>query len=312
MGLEGDLRRCYYLGPAGTFTEIAARRLYGQTAELVPSQDIGTVIANVEQEASSVGVVPIENSVHGEVTATLDRLAFGSDRVSVVAETSVPVTFVAYATPEGSRAMDFVAAMSHPHALAQCSRYIAAHGLTRQESSSTAAACRFVAEEQRHDLVALAAPGAGQEFGLVPIAEQIEDFEGAATRFLGIGHELPPAAQHNRTMLLVVPQDNRPGALLEILKAFGDRDINMSSLHARPLRSELGTYCFLFVVDLHLSKIALRSALHDLVAGGNALKILGSFPVSNSERPQVLYQAIPGLITKTSELASKIAHPEAI
>lgn len=298
---------CYFLGPSGTFTELAAQQVLPEARSFKPVKDIAAVIASVEAAPTSVGVVPVENSIHGEVTATLDLLAFGDHSVLVVGETSVPVTFVAYATAEGSQDKKFTAALSHPHALAQCSRFIADWYLTKEETNSTADACRVVAQDERHDALAIAAPGAGEKYGLTAVHSEIEDHLGALTRFLALGKRPAPPGEHNRTMLLVVPRENRPGALLQSLRAFGERDINVSSLYARPLRSELGTYGFLITLDTHLAEASLRAALHEILSAGHSLRVIGSFPSDHGLRPQAPYRLITGLVNREADLTQLIA-----
>lgn len=297
---------CYYLGPSGTFTEAAARQMVPSALSFEPEKDIPAVLASVEANSGSVGVVPVENSVHGEVTTTLDLLAFGDHSLVVVGETSVPVTFVAYATNRGAKDQNYTSALSHPHALAQCAQFVNARALSKVETNSTADACRIVAQDALDEALAIAAPGAGEQFGLTAVAHEIEDNSGASTRFFALAQSPGRPGTNNRTMLMMVPRENRPGALLGSLKAFSERNLNISSLYARPLRSELGTYGFLITVDAHLSDPTLRSALHEILIGGNSLRIIGSFPSDSNLRPQAPFRSIVGLVERETDLAEAI------
>jgi prephenate dehydratase/chorismate mutase/prephenate dehydratase len=213
--------------------------------------------------------------VHGTVLPTLDHLVFVQDGVLVREEVVVPVTFELFGAGDGS---DARVVLSHPHALAQCRTAIAARGLIPEETSSTAEACRLVATTRR-DALAIAAPHAGAQYGLRTIATAVEDRDGGSTRFYVLGRELPAMAAGAtfRTSFVLTPGRDRPGILLEMLRPFAERGVNLSSLMSRPLRSGLGLYCFIIVVDAHISSPELGAALSELLDHGARIKNLGSY-----------------------------------
>ncbi len=268
-----------YLGPEGTFAQAAAeaaRTVPG--AQLVPAADVDAVINGVERGRYDYGVVPIENSVHGTVLPTLDHLVFVQDGVLVREEVIVPVTFVLFG---GDGAAGATVVLSHPHALAQCRASIAARGLSTEETSSTAEACRLVATARR-DALCIAAPHAGAHYGLGTVATAVEDRDGGSTRFYVLGRKLAStsgwgAGELFRTGLVLTPGRDRPGILLEMLRPFAERGVNLSSLMSRPLRSGLGLYCFILVVDAHSSSPELGAALSELLDRGIRVKNLGSY-----------------------------------
>jgi prephenate dehydratase len=270
-----------YLGPEGTFAQAAALQIRTTSAEqLEPAVDVETIADGVERGTFEFGVVPIENSVHGFVLPTLDHLLFVNERVLVREEVVLDVTFTLWrnaAAPSGAASV----VLSHPHALAQCRRAIVARGLRTEETPSTADACRLVAQE-RTDALCIAGPLAGDRYGLVAEAVGVEDRTGGRTRFYLLATRLAPAPSPAavtdfRTALVLTPVRDRPGILLEMLRPFAERGVNMSSLMSRPLRSALGIYCFFVIVDTHIDDPRLAAAVSDLLDAGVRVKNLGSY-----------------------------------
>ncbi len=281
--MTGTLATLAFLGPEGTFAQAAAdaaRTVAG--ARAVAGGDVESIIRGVEDASFDFGVVPIENSVHGTVLPTLDYLVFVQDGVLVREEVVIDVSFNLFGTDDGNATTDDGQArsvLSHPHALAQCRAAINAHHLIPEETSSTAEACRLVSSTRR-DALCIAGPHAGAQYGLRTIASGIEDRDGGSTRFYVIGRTLASPAGGSdqfRTGLVLTPGRDRPGILLEMLRPFAERGVNLSSLMSRPLRSGLGLYCFVVVVDAHSSSPELGAALSELLDQGVRIKNLGSY-----------------------------------
>ncbi len=268
-----------YLGPEGTFAEAAARQVRTvAVGALEPVSDVETIADGVERGIYPYGVVPIENSVHGYVLPTLDHLLFVNERVLVREEVVLDVSFTLWRNAAAVPGTATVV-LSHPHALAQCRRAIAARGLRQEDAPSTADACRLVAHE-RSDALCIASPHAGAQYGLVAEAEGVEDRTGGRTRFYLLASRLaatPDTATDFRTALVLTPVRDRPGLLLEMLRPFAERGVNLSSLMSRPLRSGLGLYCFFVIVDTHIDDTRLAAALSDLLDAGVRIKNLGSY-----------------------------------
>jgi prephenate dehydratase len=266
-----------FLGPEGTFAHAAAAaaRTVGEV-DSRPFTDVESIADGVESGALRFGVVPIENSVHGYVLPTLDQLVFVNRGVLVREEVVLEVGFSLFGRSSGST--DAAVVLSHPHALAQCRRLIAARGLRTEETASTAEACRIVAEE-RPEALCIAAPHAGALYGLTEVAAGVQDRAGGRTRFYVLAQSLAPERSDAtfHTALVLTPVRDRPGILLEMLRPFAERGVNLSSLMSRPLRSSLGLYCFWVVVDVPISDKRLRAALSELLDGGVRVKNLGSY-----------------------------------
>ncbi len=284
-----------FLGPEGTFASLAVRRVHlVPHVDPIPLPGVVEVIDAVESGQYAYGLVPLDNSVEGVVTPTLDRLVFHTRHVLGVEEVVVPVTFTAFAAPAHRQHPGPWTVTSHPHALAQCQRFVAAQGAPALPASSTAAACAAVAAADsaagsnegpnQPPLLALAAPEAGACHHLVPVASQVEDHPGAATRFLLLARGVAPAdGQPCNTLLVVTPPDDHVGVLMELLTVVAHHELNLASLVVRPLKRHLDRFTFVLTVQGHIAQPALRACVLQLLADGHAVKLLGSYRLDPSD-----------------------------
>ena len=267
-----------YLGPEASFAHQAIDlvRSVPADAETVPRRTVVSVVEAVEDGDCQYGVVPFENSVEGQVNLTVDVLVHDADRIQVCEEVVLPVTFGVYRRPDDRTKLLSVA--SHPVGLAQCRRWVHEAGVPARETSSTSEACRLVAEGDEIGLAAVASPAAAERWGLVPIAEGVEDFPGAETRFVVIGTSAAGATGADRTMFVLVPPHDRAGVLLRALEHLSGRGLNLSAIASRPLRVRLGEYCFVLVVDAHADDEPVVAAFAALRDDGYSIKVLGAYP----------------------------------
>ncbi len=266
-----------YLGPEASFAHQAldlVRSVPGEI-ESVPRRTVVSVVEAVEDGACDFGVVPFENSVEGQVNLTVDVLVHDADRIQVCEEVVLPVTFGVYRRPDDRTKLLSVA--SHPVGLAQCRRWVHEAGVPARETSSTSEACRLVAEGDEIGLAAIASPAAADRWGLEPIAEGVDDFPGAETRFVVIGRHAAAATGRDRTMFVLVPPNDQAGVLLHALEHLSGRGLNLSAIASRPLRVRLGEYCFVLVVDAHVEDHPVADAFEALRADGYAIKVLGAY-----------------------------------
>ena len=134
-----------FLGPAGTFTEMALRQVAPVNVELDPCPDVPTALDHLRERTVEAAVVPIENSVEGGVNATLDNLVASTPLV-IAAEMAVPIAFVLAGRP-GTRLEDVHAISTHPHAWAQCRGWVHHNlpGAVYVAGTSTSAPARALA-----------------------------------------------------------------------------------------------------------------------------------------------------------------------
>ncbi len=275
-----------YLGPEGTFTETAARMLTGaeDPSELLACADIVDVFRAVEDGRAVRGVVPIENTLEGSVTATLDALAFDTDLL-IHGELELAVNLVA-AAPPGTELATVTAVYSHPVPLSGSRRWLSANtpDAERVAVTSTARAAAQVAELGPGHL-AIVNPLAAERYGLEILSREVADRAANSTRFVVIGHHLPAPTGWDKTSLVVFIEANRPGALLKLLEIFAERDLNLTKIESRPTKAELGEYCFFLDVEGHLADERVGDAVAAAKRTHRDVKILGSYRRTGARQP---------------------------
>ncbi len=280
--------RYAYLGPEGTFTEAALRALdvAGQ-AEPVPCPTIQAALDSVRTGSAERAVVPIESSVDGVVTATLDELAAGDDLV-ICAELQLPIAFALLARP-GVELADVKTVGSHPQAQPQCRRWLT-ENLPDAEwvpATSNAEAARRAAEGQID--AALAGAFAAARYQLTVLADDIHDWQHAVTRFAVVARPgpLPAPTGTDRTSLAAFLAQDHPGALMEILTEFAVRGINLTRIQSRPTGDVLGQYYFSIDCEGHVDDARVGEALMGLRRVCADVRFLGSYPRSDDGGTQV-------------------------
>ena len=277
--------RCAYLGPAGTFTEAALRLLDpGNQAEAVPFPTIQATLDAVRTGATQRAVVPIENSVEGAVTATLDELANG-EALLIRAEVLLPVAF-ALLGRAGTKLADIKVVSGHPQAQAQCRQWLAANlpDAEWRQASSNAEAARQVAEGQID--AALAGEFAAEVYGVEVLVKDVHDRATAVTRFVEVSLPGPPAARtkEDRTSVVAFLADDHPGALMEILTQFAARGVNLTRIESRPTGERFGRYCFSIDCEGHVDDARVGEALMGLRRVCADVRFLGSYARADGER----------------------------
>jgi prephenate dehydratase len=270
--------RVGYLGPEGTFTEQAARRVEG---ERVPLATVHDVVAAVESGTVDRGVVPIENSLEGAVNATLDALAVDFPGVAIVGESVLAVHQALIAHDD--LALDAITQVaSHPQGLAQCAHFLRSElpAARLVAATSTAEAVRdVVASPEPH--AAIAPARAAELHGAVVLRERIEDDPDNATRFVVLaraGEAAPGGAGPFKTSVLFAGAgDASPGWLVRCLSEFAFRGVNLTKIESRPRRRQLGHYLFLVDLEGAASDAAAADAVEGLRKHCEEVRVLGTY-----------------------------------
>lgn len=274
LAIEKPLRIAY-LGPAGTFSESAARKHFGAAPTFQPVAAIDDVFQAIEAGNADYGVVPVENSTEGAVGRTLDLMLSSSVRVCG----EVTLRIHQNALSRCASLADVRRVYSHAQSLAQCHEWLNANlpGVPRIPVASNGEAARLAGVEE--GVCAIAGESAGEEYGLITLAPHIEDDPNNTTRFLVIAkHDAGPSGRDKTS--LVCSAANRPGAMHALLEPMARHGVSMTKLQSRPARSGLWEYVFYIDVEGHPSEPALGAALAELKERAAFVKVLGSYPVA--------------------------------
>ncbi|MFF8609977.1 prephenate dehydratase [Streptomyces sp. NPDC015346] len=289
--------RYTYLGPEGTFTEAALRTLpEAATRELVPMVSVPAALDAVRNGQAAAALVPIENSVEGGVTATLDELASG-EPLMIYREVVLPIAFALLVRP-GTKLSEIKTVTGHPVAQPQVRNWLSAHlpDALWESAASNADGARLV-QEGRFD-AAFAGEFAAVTYGLEALETEIHDAENAETRFVLVGRPARPAAPTgaDKTSVVLWLGDDHPGALLELLQEFAVRGVNLMLIQSRPTGAGIGNYCFAVDAEGHIADRRVGEALMGLKRICPKVRFLGSYP-----RAGVAVQDVRALRRGTSD-----------
>ena len=281
-----------------------ALRQYSQVAEAddaehIPFGSVDAALAALRAGDLDAAMVPIENSVEGGVSATLDALASG-DPLVVVGEQVVPITFV-LAAPAGIALADIRTVSTHPHAWAQVRAWMGTHlpDADYLPGASTAAAAaglageglagEGLAGERPAYQGAVCAPVAAANHGLTVLQEDIGDSSGAVTRFVLVARpgQLPAPTGADKTSVVLFQREDHPGGLLELLEQFATRGINLTRIESRPTGGRLGDYCFSIDCEGHVNDERVGETLMGLQRVCAEVRFLGSYPRADGVEAQV-------------------------
>lgn len=269
-----------YLGPAGTFTELALRQVKAAAnQEWKPVLSVADALAEVLSGKAFRAIVPVESSVEGGVSATLDALAT-TEGLQIYGEYLVPVNFNLVAKP-GVKLADVKTIAAHPVAYAQVRKWLGANIKNHKhlQSTSNAAAASDLWENEKID-AAVSTPNITDHYMVKVIAKNIADTKHAETRFIEVGKKgsIPKRTGQDKTSVIVELPSDRPGALLEMLEQFAVRGVNLSRIESRPVGDRLGRYRFNVDAIGHATDEAVAEAIQGLYRFSPKLTFLGSYP----------------------------------
>lgn len=270
--------RVAYLGPAGTFSELAALGFFGSSIVRVPCASIDEVFRTTTAGAADFGVVPVENSTEGVVARSLDLLL--TTPLFIIGETNL---FVRQNLLRRENSLEGITAVcAHPQSIAQCHGWLSNHlpNVERRPVASNAEGARLASLDP--SLAALASERAGSEFGLHVVAPAVQDDPHNRTRFAVLTHPerhpQPQASGHDCTSL-VVSVTNRPGAVHDMLVPLKAHGVSMTRFESRPARS--GQWEYYFYIDLqgHPDQPEVAAAMRELREVCAYFKLLGTYPI---------------------------------
>jgi prephenate dehydratase len=281
-----------FLGPFGTFTEEALRATLGEeelegcTRRYLPFATMQDTIEAVSSGEVDCAIVPIENSIEGSVSATVDLLAHEIDNLQIVREVRHPIRHSLLARP-GLTLEQITKVYSHPHANAQCRGWLRRNlpGREVEAANSTADAVERVAASQE-PWAAIGNQLAGKRYGCAVLEADIEDHNDNETRFVFLARqrERQDWFEPYKTSVVCEIIKDQPGALLLILQEFAFRRINLTKIESRPSKRRLGDYIFLVDMEGKVDDAPVADALRCLSCKQPRLTVLGSYPVGRPPR----------------------------
>ena len=265
-----------YLGPVGTFSEEAALR-YDPDGDMEPFPSIFGVAMAVASGLVEEGVVPIENSLEGPVTNTLDIL-IQEAKLSIRNEVVVPIDHCLLIKP-GTQESDIERVYSHPQALGQCRNFLERRFPKAQPiaSLSTVAAVQDMVQSPSPS-AAISPRRAAALHDMHILAEGIQDNSSNATRFVVLATADHPPTGQDKTSLCFSFLEDKPGILYSTLGEFALRNINLAKVESRPTKQSLGEYIFLVDCEGHREDALVKEVIEALRAQTSMLRVLGSYP----------------------------------
>lgn len=262
-----------YLGPPASYTHLACLEYFGNSIEASSKESIDEVFESVEKGEASCGVVPVENSMEGMVNRTLDM--FLESEVKIMGEILLRISHDLLSLSGDPREVQRI--YSHPHAFAQCQRFLKKHypRLPLIETESTAKAAQMAREDSM--AAAISSSLAGRLYGLKTLSSRIEDSNYNYTRFLILGLKSPSTTGRDKTSILFsIP--HHPGSLFRVLRVFSERGINLTKIESRPSKGRPWEYVFFIDFEGHSEDPLVKEALSELEGVVIFFKILGSYP----------------------------------
>src|SRR5918998_2022639 len=279
ISLEARLKIAY-LGPEATFTHEAALRSFGASVELEPQATVAEVFTCVERGEAGYGIVPVENSMEGAVTHTLDELMNSPLKICGEVYLSVSQNLISKESSLGRVRV----VCSHPMALSQAATWLR-HELPDarlEEVESTGEAARRAAREP--EVAGVGSVLAAEAHGLNVLARNIQDARTNATRFIVLGRAWAGRTGKDKTSVVFSVKD-RPGVLRDALAAFAEEGINLTRIESRPSRKRAWTYVFFADFQGHPEEERVARALQALEEHCPYVSLIGAYPEVSSEIP---------------------------
>jgi chorismate mutase/prephenate dehydratase len=265
-----------YFGPEATFTHQAAIQKFGASLNYSAQKTIHDVFTEVSKRTADYGVVPVENSTEGVVTHTLDM--FVDSDLKIVSQVVLRIQQCLMSNAPKAKIKKLYA---HPQSLAQCRGWLAKNlpNVEIVETSSNARSAELAARGKNS--AALGGTLAAEQYGLKILTQDIQDNAQNATRFLVLGHQCSPPTGDDRTSLMLSVAD-KSGALHSAIAAFRQFKINMTNIESRPSKRKAWEYFFFIDCAGHFQDAKLARAIQHLGQHCNFVKILGSYPNTES------------------------------
>ncbi|MFA5927961.1 MAG: prephenate dehydratase [Candidatus Margulisiibacteriota bacterium] len=276
--MKSNKNKVAFLGPSGTFSEAAGLYFVANSdLKLVPYETIFDAIKAVENEETEKAVVPIENSIEGSITTTMDLLV-NSD-VLIEKEIDLPIVNNLLVLP-GAKISKITDVISHPQPIAQCQNFLRTTWpkVNTHKADSTADAASLVAKWKKPNFAAIGHANLAKLYGLEIAASNINDYKGNMTRFVVIGQDQPKPSGKDKTSMVFSLAKDQPGSLYKVLGEFAKRKLNLTKIESRPAKKEIGDYLFFIDLEGSVQDKSVAEALEIVQDTASFFKLLGSYP----------------------------------
>ncbi len=266
-----------YLGPKGTFTEIALATYFSNEPVKLPKPSIEDVFQSVTDEESIYGVVPIENSIEGAVNNTLDQLL--EREIYVIGEVKIPINQCLLAKNIENK--EIINVYSHPQSFAQCRKWIN-DNLPKSNLTPVLSNSEGAIKVKSNTDACIGPSILSSYYNLDIIQTNIQDFKNNETRFLILSKSMKSIRSKSKTSIVIIPQtENKSGSLYSLLKPFSDNNINLTRIESRPVKTKNWKYSFYIDFEGNHEDEAIKNTLNIIQRSDNEIKILGSYKPHN-------------------------------
>ena len=263
-----------YLGPKGTFSEIAVINYFSSNVTNLPKSSIEDVFKSVQASEVKYGMVPIENSVEGSINNTLDLLS--ESKVVITGEMELTINQCLLSRETNIRSVKRI--FGHPQSLAQCKKWIS-DNIPNAELISVMSNTSGALSIKKSGDACVGAEIIADYYSLDVNKKNIQDYSNNATRFLIIGNSTSTATGSDKTSLLIIPPNTGDsGSLYRLLEPFAKNEINLSRIESRPSKIKNWNYVFFIDVDGHIEDKNMQDTIDNLKDRGVEIKFLGSYP----------------------------------
>ena len=269
------LGKVAYLGPEGTYSQLAAMEFFSADIELVGCASIDDVFVAVEEGGLSYGIVPVENSTEGAINNTQDCLVDSTARI--IGEQVVSIEHCLLVQEASSKA-DIKKIASHKQSLAQCRAYLTKNFPNAQQVECASNAEAAILAQADEFTAAIASELAGRLYNLHCLESRIQDKSNNRTRFLVLALKETEVSGYDKTSILVYTE-NKPGALFRVLEPFEKLGLSLTKIETRPSKKEAWEYVFFIDFEGHVDDEATKSLFSALKLSRVEVKVLGSYPL---------------------------------
>ena len=274
LSLEAPLK-VSYLGPEGTYTQLAAQNHFGSSVLSMPYSDVEEVFCSVEKRDTHYGVVPVENSTQGIVASTLDMFMRSNLRISGEIEISINHNILS----KSNNLNEIKKIYAHPQSFSQCKEWLDKNLPKSEKINSSSNAEAALISSKENNSAAIASTVAAEIYQLQTLSKNIEDNRNNSTRFLVIGERDTEPSGNDKTSIIVSAKNNS-GALYSLLEPLSKNNVSMTRIESRP--SKHNNWEYIFYLDLigHIKDKSLEKANEDIKREASLYRFLGSYPAA--------------------------------